>query len=358
MKSVLRDIVCFVDRNNLHGRYKDARNDLEKGLVHSCPITSDEKQDILSFWKPYKNSLLAKYCWNIRWYDLYKKTNKFNFELKYYIPDNYYYCILDTHFNNPVAAEILDDKNLYDLLLHDVPQPQTVFHKIDGLYLDSNYQIISEADAKRMCLQYGKVILKPSINSCSGSGINVYDCNVNDSDELSSFLRSKPSFVCQEYLHQSSFMSTFCSSCVNTIRIITILFQGEIHVTTSVLIMGGEGAGTNHLHRGGIVCGIHQDGRLFSVGFDRDLNEYTRHPSGVVFDNCVIPNYYKVLNLVKQVAPRLGHISKMIAWDIAFDEKDEPVLIETNLTWGGSVQIAAGPVFGDMTKDILDAIIK
>ena len=43
---------------------------------------------------------------------------------------------------------------------------------------------------------------------------------------------------------------------------------------------------------------------------------------------------------------------------IGIAKEAEPVLIETNLTWGGSVQIAAGPVFGELTKDVLDYIMK
>ena len=58
------------------------------------------------------------------------------------------------------------------------------------------------------------------------------------------------------------------------------------------------------------------------------------------------------------MAPILCRVSKLVAWDISLDQNDEPVLIETNLRWGGSVQIAAGPVFGDMTEDVLNWISK
>ena len=38
------------------------------------------------------------------------------------------------------------------------------------------------------------------------------------------------------------------------------------------------------------------------------------------------------------------------------DEDGNPVLIEVNITWGGSVQIAAGPALGNLTEEILTCI--
>lgn len=72
----------------------------------------------------------------------------------------------------------------------------------------------------------------------------------------------------------------------------------------------------------------------------------------------MIPNYDKCVEMVKRLAPRFSNISKLISWDITIDQDAEPVLIETNLTWGGSVQIATGPVFGDMTPKVLEYVTK
>lgn len=356
MKRLLHNLACFVDRNNIHGRYKDAKNDLKKGLLQALPISPDKKEEIEVFWNPYKKSWLAKKCWDIRWFDIYNRTNIFDYDLRKYIPDSYYYCIVDPYFNKPQCATVLDDKNFYDLLFYDIYQPKTIFHKQDNILLNSDYQITSEHEVIKRCEYLGKVIIKPSVNSCAGSGIKVWDASVHDVETLQSFIRNNQSAVCQEYVQQSDFMAQFNPSCVSTLRVITLLFQGEVYVVTAVLIMGGEGAITNHLHRGGIVCGVNETGQLFSTGFDGKLNCYKQHPSGPIFADCVVPNYYKVINLVKSIAPRLCHVAKFISWDITLDKNNEPLLIETNLTWGGSVQIAAGPIFGDMTEDVLKTI--
>lgn len=78
----------------------------------------------------------------------------------------------------------------------------------------------------------------------------------------------------------------------------------------------------------------------------------------MVFSECFIPNYNKCVDLVKKLAPRFIHVSKLISWDLTINDKGDPLLIETNLYWGGSVQIAGGPVFGNMTPEVLDYIMK
>ena len=142
-------------------------------------------------------------------------------------------------------------------------------------------------------------------------------------------------------------------------RLITLALGGSnAEVVSAVLIMGGKGAFTNHLHGGGLICGINPDGSLRPYAFDGKLNQYAEHPNGAVFAECSIPNYHKCVDLVTTLAPRLFGSSRFTAWDVTLDERGEPLLIEANFEYGGVVQKAAGPVFGERTKEILDYIVK
>lgn len=352
----LHKITSFIDRDAIHGRYKDGHRDLIKGLHNSLPISDSQKAEIMAYWKPFLKSWKARYSFDIKWFDIYNKTNVFGFDLKTYIPDSYYYCVVDTFFNNSQAATYLDDKNLYDMFFHDVRQPKTICRKEGDLFLSSTYEIISEKDAVQTCEKVGRVIIKPSVSSCAGHGIVVWDANKQSMDVLRDILRSRNYCVVQELVEQSDDLAVFNNTCVNTLRMITLLFEGEVHVVSAVLIAGGKDAVTNHLHSGGICCGIHGDGNLYATGFDGKLNQYNVHPNGAVFGEKSIPNYKECVDLVKRLAPRLSHTSKFIAWDITLDKDNHPVLIETNLKWGGSVQIAAGPVFGELTDSVLRTI--
>lgn len=112
------------------------------------------------------------------------------------------------------------------------------------------------------------------------------------------------------------------------------------------------------MHGGGIVCGILPSGQLRNIAFDGKLNSYEKHPNGQVFSEIVIPNFNECVDMVKGLAPRLGRISKLLNWDVTLDKDGNPILIEVNITWGGSVQIAAGPALGDLTEEILGEIAK
>lgn len=92
------------------------------------------------------------------------------------------------------------------------------------------------------------------------------------------------------------------------------------------------------------------------MAFDGKLNCYEKHPNGQIFSEMTIPNFEKCVDMVKKLAPRLSGVSKLLNWDVTINENGEPILIEVNITFGGSVQIAGGPALGDLTEEVLNAI--
>jgi hypothetical protein len=339
-------------------RYSEGDNALRECLAVGIPINEEQKNEVLAFWEPYLFNKYAKKSFDPRWFDVYNRTNVFDFDLKYYIPNGYYYRIVDTFFSNTETGPVLDDKNLYDLYFHDAPQPKTICRKIDDIYLDAGFHIISAKTALKLCMDAGRVIIKSSVDSMAGMGVDYYDSSHSDKDNLVGLLKGRKTALVQEVVKQHKILADFNDSCVNTLRLVTLLFEGEVHVVASVIIMGGKNAKTNHLHSGGIVCGILPNGQLRDTAFDGKLNMYKAHPNGIVFSEVVIPNYAKCVSLVKELAPRFSGNSRLIGWDLTIGENGEPIIIETNLYFGGSVQIADGPVFGDLTPRVLDYIKK
>lgn len=355
VKQLVKD---YLQDRKLYGRYKVANTDLEKGIAHGEPISEAQKKEILAFWEPYLFNKYAKKSFDVRWFYIYNKTNVFGFDLQYYIPDGYYYRIVDTFFNHADRTLVLDDKNYYDLYLHDAPLPATICRKMGDVYLDANYRIISLEDAERLCMEQGKVIVKASVDSAAGEGITYWDSNKHSKEDLNCALTGKKYAVVQEVIKQHKILADFNDSCVNTLRLITLLFEGEIHVVAAVVIMGGKNAKTNHLHSGGIVCGILPTGQLRDTAFDGKLNTYKAHPNGMVFSDVTIPNYDQCVAMVKNFAPRFSNNSRFIGWDLTIGEDGKPVIIEANLYFSGSVQIASGPVFGELTPMVLEYIKK
>lgn len=348
----------FDELINYFSRCNGGHADLVKGLPNARPIDSAAKLHIDEFWKPYLNTWKKKHAFDIHWFDIYNRTNLFGFDLAHYIPDSYYYAIVDKCLTNALDARVLDDKNLYDLYFGDVNQPATIARKIKGVYMDMNYGVNTEDEVIEHCIANGAVIIKPSIDACGGEEIVFWRKDQNTKEDLQRALSKAENIVVQDLIKQHKFLAGFTNSCVNTMRIITLLWDGEVTITSAVLIMGGPTAKTNHLHGGGIVCGILPDGKLRHTAFDGKLNEYQAHPNGQVFSEVTIPNYEKCIALVKRLAPRLSGMAKLLNWDITLDENGEPLLIEVNITWGGSVQIAGGPALGDKTKEVLEYVNK
>lgn len=357
MKNNLKNIFnSCVDPKRIRARINDGKSDLLGALPNSNPISFEQKEDIKKFWKPYVNTFVERKSFDIRWFDVYNRTNIYEEPLKWYIPDSYFYAVVDTFFNDALRCKYMDDKNLYDLYFHDVNQAKTICRKENGDFLDNNYHIITKSKAMDLCINSGGVILKPSVEACARSGIRKWENGENGEKELEVLLNSKGPFIVQELIRQHKSLAMFNNTCVNTMRIVTLALGNTVNVITAVVIMGGKGAYTNHLHGGGLICGINKDGSLRSYAFDGKLNQYDRHPCGPVFAECSIFNYQKCVDLVVELAPRLFGMSRLAAWDITLDEYGEPLLIEVNLNWGGVVQKAAGPMFGERTEEVLNYI--
>ena len=353
----IRKIIKGLENLSVYrGRYKDGKRDLMKAIGAGEPITKAQKGEIIGYWGPFLNDRLSKRAFDIRWFDVYNRTNVFGFDLKHYIPDSYYYAIIDPFFSDAIKTRSLDDKNLYDLYFPDAPMPKTIVHKVNGLYLDEDYKLLSESEAVERCYAVSKVIVKKAVESSGGHGVLVWDKEKADKGKLREILGNNQSVVVQDFVKQHEILSSFNNTCVNTIRMVTLCFEGEIHLVTSVVIMGGKDAVTNHLHSGGLVCGVLQDGQLRKTAFDGKLNQYDVHPNGIRFADTKLPNYDKCVDLVKRLAPRFVGTSRLISWDLTIDSEADPVLIETNLAWGGSVQIAGGPVFGELTDKVLEYV--
>ena len=140
----------------------------------------------------------------------------------------------------------------------------------------------------------------------------------------------------------------------------SLFFNGEIHIMSSVLRMGTSEAHVDNASNGGIVAGIKKDGSLRPKAYNIWAQEFNKHPQGTIFNNIRIPSYDKCINIIRELAPRFIGVSKLISWDFTIDWEGNPVLIETNLTFGGLEvhQMSNGPVFGEMTADILDEVFK
>lgn len=307
------------------------------------------KKNIKKYWNKYTKSI------NINWHKYYSSRNGI-YDVRY-IPDDLYYTVIDQHFNNRKYGWGVNDKNYYKIWFKDVKQPKTVIHKINNILYNENYEILSDEKAINMCSKYDGLIIKPAVETGGSKGIEFWNKS-NGIEKLIDLLKNGSSnLIIQELITQHEELGKIHFNSVNTIRTISLLFKGEVHILSSVLRMGIDGSKVDNASAGGITCGIRADGRLKDVAYSAKGIKYEKHPQGYVFNECVVPSYDKVLELIKNQHIKMAHF-RLISWDIAIGQDGEPILIEANLRNGQCDfhQFNNGPLFGDLTDDVLEEV--
>lgn len=315
--------------------------------VSDFDLSAAQKAEIRRFYKRYR---IFPPPHDFRFYGA--KTGMFDVR---FIPDYLYYSKIALALNDRIKAEYLDDKNIYDLLFHDVSRPQTIIRKANGCYMDDQYRLISQDTAVGLCERYDSVIIKKSRDSFGGK--NILIGSIAEA-EMQEYLRSENNLIVQPLVRQHEVLASLHSQSLNTVRLVTLLFDHEVHFLHGVIRMGVGGSKVDNLSSGGIVCGINPDGSLKKHAFSERGEVFERHPTtGTVFEHITIPRYSEMCSLVKRLHPRLPDFG-VLSWDIALDHDDQIQLIEVNMSSGTIelCQIADGPMFGDLTHRILDKV--
>jgi len=344
------DLVRISRRRTINRGYLKRRE-------YAQPITQAQRDEIIAFWKPYRDITAA-----VKWYEVYNNFCDDKSKLKYYIPDIIHFTEIDTFFSDPRRCEIMDDKNLYDLFFHDVKMPRTIIRKVNGDFFDGDYQWLTLDQAVDLCVKAGSVISKEARLSFGGHGIKFFDLATCDKEEFKRWLCDKRNhnINIQEVVTQHECLNKIHDKSINTIRIMSLLLDGEVHILSTLLRMGRDGVKVDNASSGGLICGIKEDGYLREIAFGNYGERVLQHPQGAVFKNCRIEGIAKCHDLIRALAGRLSGCSRLVSWDFAIGADGEPILIEVNLTYGGVNlhQMCNGPIFGDLTERVLSTVYR
>ena len=276
------------------------------------------------------------------------------------LPDDFYYSYVDSFLTNYHFSVKFDNKNLYDLYYPDVLKPKCVARKIEGAYLNDRYMPVSIDEVVKRCVTVSNVIIKQTQDTYGGFGVQFVDECDKNIEKLKSILKSGDNFIIQEIIQQHDTLAAFNPQSINTIRIMTLFYDGEPHFMSAVLRMGINGAKVDNCSSGGIVCGISEDGRLKNRAFDNAANVYYKHPQGMAFEGIEVPSFHKCVETALRLSLRLTNVTKLVSWDFSVDKEGNPILIESNLT-GGELdfhQLCNGPIWGDRTVYLLKKVFE
>jgi len=281
------------------------------------------------------------------WY--YRSNGIFKSE---YIPSNIYYGRITRALNRRdyLAHPLLQDKNYLDLVMPEVKRPEVLVRNIYGQYLDGSYHVLSYKDALEVCLGESEFVIKPSIETTGAKNVVFVNGKGSGAEGIrAAFSNAKEDFVVQKVLKQHPSLAALNPDSVNTIRILSLLWNGGVQIIGALVRIGVKGIRVDNLVRSnGISCAIAPNGRFIRYGYDKTGRRVEALENGIRLEGYEVPCYAKAADLAKQYHPRFSHF-KLIGWDISITAEGDPVLIEMNLDQPDLYfhQFPMGPLFGD-----------
>ena len=324
--------------------YKEYR-DLKK----HPKISKEYKKDIKKYWKQYNIKP------NKKEFGIYAKHYKN--ENPKFITKRVFHSNIETTLNNYFYSIVLSNKNFLELFLKEAHLPETKIRKFNGVLLDKNYKLINEEEAYNIIKQErNEMIFKPSIDTCGGDGIIFFNNSINRNDFIS--LINNNNFIVQKVLKQNKELADFNGSSLNTVRVLSLLFNNEVYILYMVLRVGKDGMKVDNASAGGIQIVVKEDGYFSDCIVTIDLSPVKDNKVLEKFKNKKMPFYDEIIKEVKRLHPFLATCG-LIGWDVAIDEKGNPTIIEANLDDIGMTdksQCVNGPLFGELTDDVLNYI--
>lgn len=140
----------------------------------------------------------------------------------------------------------------------------------------------------------------------------------------------------EEYVEQHELLDKLNPSCLNTVRIVTVLDGHQNVNIIGAVIRLGVNNDVDNFHSGGIAVNIDvQTGKMCGNGFrlaPSDNVFFDRHPvTNIVFDGYQLPNWDILIEAVKNAALVIPE-ARTIGWDVAIIDSGVS-LIEGNHDW-------------------------
>lgn len=248
----------------------------------------------------------------------------------------------------------------------DIPMPRTY-----GLY-DPRFGRTADGkpltNFREFCsflenLSVDKFVLKPA--SCAkGEGITVVvgrdgsdfiaSCGTRYSAEqlfarchegwTSTYSHTSYGLLIQEYVRQHEILHEVNPHSLNCFRAITLLNdRDEVEVLATEVKFGVGDSETDNVSRGGFASRVDDNGILqpaYPENADSTKAIDTHPTTGRLFTGITLPYFPEAVALAKRAQLHLPQL-RTLAWDIAITNTG-PIIIESNVFWGHTIQIATG----------------
>lgn len=272
-----------------------------------------------------------------------------------YIPEDLFHADILPKLNNFEHSKSWGDKSIFGRLFVNVRFPDTLIYNINGVFYDELYKKISREKAVTVLEDLNDFVIKPSLETGSGKGVMYYTRPFNVENVFDIY---KKNYVIQKRIVQHEFYNMLNKSSINSLKIISLFWEDEIHILSSLIRVGSTGSFTDNVSSGNAyMINVNHQGYLHGNKFNFYGNILGKSHLHNEYYCKTIPGYVEAINLIKKMHINIPYF-KLISWDIAIDGNCEPIIIEYNLKAPDAKmhQIYNGPLFGDLTEQILEFV--
>lgn len=237
----------------------------------------------------------------------------------------------DTYLTRVRNKKVMDLMN--DPAFSDEFDDKLRFNKTFAAYLGRktlNGETATEAELAEFLRGQEAIFAKINHGDCGRGVEKLYAKDFDSPAAMLAYIRAHGLVVLEHVLPQHEDMARLHPSSVNTMRILTDLVDGQVHIAYITVKMGRGGGVCDNSGQGGILCRVDpQSGKIISPATDDYFNVYEKHPdTGIVLQGYQLPMVDRAVAMAKEAAlvfPQVGHVG----WDMAITPTG-PAIIEGN----------------------------
>ena len=226
---------------------------------------------------------------------------------------------LVNRYNDPKYTHMIDNKIEFNEHFGDF-----LARKWIPIREDNRDEVIS------FIKDHDKLIAKADLGSC-GKTVEMVDCKKEDPEHLyERLLHMERPHLLEEVLVQHPAVSAIYPHAINTVRVVTILKDGKVHIASACVRFGNHGHTVDNFNSGGMTAPMDEKtGEITDYAIDKSKNLFTHHPeTGAPIKGFVFPMWDEVCEMCTKAAlvvPQVGYIG----WDVCFTP-DRPAIVEGN----------------------------
>ena len=237
----------------------------------------------------------------------------------------------DTYLTRVRNKKIMDLMN--DPAFSDEFDDKLRFNKTFAAYLGRktlNGETATEEELAEFLRGQEAIFAKINHGDCGRGVEKLYVKDFDSPAAMLAYIREHGQVVLEHVLPQHEDMARLHPSSVNTMRILTDLVDGQVHIAYITVKMGRGNGVCDNSGQGGILCRVDpQSGKIISPATDDYFNVYEKHPdTGIVLQGYQLPMVDRAVAMAKEAAlvfPQVGHVG----WDMAITPTG-PAIIEGN----------------------------